>query len=85
MRDFKDFAICCRMLTEGSALQEVYCMFEARREMELTGVNGNHISAELGKQQDKLRSLLKRKKIITDLDGSQSLFVCDLFPNYTSY
>jgi hypothetical protein len=82
MRNFDDFAACCDNLAEESALKHIYGMFEERRRMELAKDDGNYISARLGEQRDTLRVLLKKKRIIANLDGSQSLFVCHLSFKY---
>jgi hypothetical protein len=72
MDHFPEFAICCQSLPAGSGLRAVFESFKMRSLMKSSDPKS---PATLGNQRDELRTMLKERKLIDDLDGAQPLFV----------
>jgi len=72
IRHFSAFSACCEGLPTESGLRTIYESFEKRR---LIKSDDEKCSATLGNQRDEIRTMLKEKKLINDLDSVQPLFV----------
>jgi hypothetical protein len=67
MWHFLDFATCCKSLSADSGLCSVFELFE---KWQLIRSDDPNCSVILGNQPDKIRTMLKEKKLADDLDGT---------------
>jgi hypothetical protein len=80
MRHFSAFSACCEGLPAKSGLHIIYESFKKRQ---LIKFDDEKCSATLGNQRDEIRTMLKKKKLINDLDSVQPLFVSYVLTNTT--